>query len=106
MGRAQLQVGPMVTLVVPGWGTDWRSVLVHSLGAPNALPERWKCPPGVPDALSKRVALVRLGGTWQLCAPSPEPCAGDGAGGWRAAALAAQVGLALQVLARQCTRVR
>ena len=61
------------------------SVPVRSLGAPSALPGRWMVPPEVPGAPSERVALVPPGGTLTAARSSPEPCAGGGAGGWRAA---------------------
>jgi hypothetical protein len=42
---AQLQVGPVVALVVPNWDTGSRGARVHSLGAPSALPGQWMLPP-------------------------------------------------------------
>jgi hypothetical protein len=65
--KAQLQVGPVVALVVPGWDTGSRSARVHSQGAPSALPERMGCAP--PSGFCS-LRAARFG-----------PCAGGGAGG-------------------------
>jgi hypothetical protein len=51
--RAQLQVGPVVALVVPGWGTGWRGGPGRSLGDPSALPRRWMIPPEAQGGPSK-----------------------------------------------------
>jgi hypothetical protein len=88
---AQLQVGPVVALVVPGWGTGSPGVPVRSLGDPSALPGRGMFPTEAPNGLLERVALIRLGDTWPLRAPALEPCAGSGAGGWTGAGLLAPV---------------